>query len=188
MRGRQGWEREVASAAIVREDEFVLVDPLAPADEADRETFWGRSTGRRASWRAARRPDVAWHLRSTAEVARATRDPRVAARRHGGRTGRPTASTSATSFPAGSARSTGTGRPRRSLVARAPSAPERRRHPRRAGGAAPASDSWVPEGLTGASAAALAPLLGLPVEVVLPAHGDPVLADGAAALERALRS
>jgi glyoxylase-like metal-dependent hydrolase (beta-lactamase superfamily II) len=49
-------------------------------------------------------------------------------------------------------------------------------------------ESWVPEGMTRAGVAeALAPLLDLPVEIVLPAHGDPVLADGAAALERALR-
>jgi glyoxylase-like metal-dependent hydrolase (beta-lactamase superfamily II) len=34
--------------------------------------------------------------------------------------------------------------------------------------------------------AALRPLLELPVELVLPAHGEPVLAEGRAALERAL--
>ena len=34
--------------------------------------------------------------------------------------------------------------------------------------------------------AALAPLLELPVEMVLVSHGDPVLRDGAAAIERAL--
>jgi hypothetical protein len=35
--------------------------------------------------------------------------------------------------------------------------------------------------------AGLEPLLGLPVEMVLVSHGEPVLRDGLAALERALR-
>ncbi len=48
--------------------------------------------------------------------------------------------------------------------------------------------SWVPEGDDARRlAGALAPLLDLPVELVLPAHGEPVLADGAAALRRALQ-
>jgi hypothetical protein len=48
-------------------------------------------------------------------------------------------------------------------------------------------DSWLVEGLSKADVrAALAPLLELPVELVLPAHGEPVLEDGAAALRLAL--
>jgi hypothetical protein len=48
-------------------------------------------------------------------------------------------------------------------------------------------DSWIPEGLTRAALAErLEPLLDLPVELVLPTHGDPIIDDARGALERAL--
>jgi glyoxylase-like metal-dependent hydrolase (beta-lactamase superfamily II) len=48
-------------------------------------------------------------------------------------------------------------------------------------------DSWLPEGVTKPDVrAALAPLGELPVELVLPAHGEAVLVDGAEALRRAM--
>ena len=70
----QGWEREVASAAIVRDDEFVLVDPQAPADEADREEFW-RAVDRDVEHHGAPHVvlTVPWHRRSTDEVVGAVR-------------------------------------------------------------------------------------------------------------------
>jgi hypothetical protein len=47
--------------------------------------------------------------------------------------------------------------------------------------------SWLPEGGSRSDVvAALAPLRELPVELVLPAHGEPVLENGAAALTEAL--
>src|SRR3954451_10777524 len=68
-RGGEGWEREVGCAAIVRDDELVLVDPLAPDDEAEREQFW-RAVDRDVEHHGA--PHVvltnAWHRRSTDEV------------------------------------------------------------------------------------------------------------------------
>jgi glyoxylase-like metal-dependent hydrolase (beta-lactamase superfamily II) len=57
----------------------------------------------------------------------------------------------------------------------------------RAGGVRVCPDSWLPEELRGeAIRRELRPLLDLPVERVLVSHGEPVLADGRAALERAL--
>ena len=57
-----------------------------------------------------------------------------------------------------------------------------------AGGVRVCPDSWLGDHATHDSIrAALAPLLELPLERVLVSHGEPVLADGRAALERALR-
>ena len=48
-------------------------------------------------------------------------------------------------------------------------------------------DSWLDERSSPESIrTSLQPLLGLPIELILVSHGDPVLADGQAALERAL--
>jgi glyoxylase-like metal-dependent hydrolase (beta-lactamase superfamily II) len=50
-------------------------------------------------------------------------------------------------------------------------------------------DSWLEEEASPAAIrAALRPLLDLPAERVLVSHGEPVLEDGHAALERALRA
>jgi hypothetical protein len=188
----QGWEREVASAAIVRDDEFVLVDPLAPTDERDADTFW-RAVDRDVEHHGAPHVvlTVAWHRRSTDEVVGRYEGTRVwvyCGESEGG------AFTDAydtnTVLPGGL----------RAFDARW--APEAVLWSAEHGalltgdvilGAGPAGlrllpDSWVPDGMTRADVAeALAPLRELAVELVLPAHGDPVLADGAAALERALR-
>jgi glyoxylase-like metal-dependent hydrolase (beta-lactamase superfamily II) len=49
-------------------------------------------------------------------------------------------------------------------------------------------DEWQPEDRRGEPARAeLRPLLGLPVELLLPSHGDPVVADAAAVLAEAVR-
>jgi hypothetical protein len=58
-----------------------------------------------------------------------------------------------------------------------------------AGGVALCPESWLAEGERGDRAglrATLAPLLDLPVERLLVSHGEPLLEDGRAALERAL--
>ena len=55
------------------------------------------------------------------------------------------------------------------------------------GGVRTCPDSWLPEGMTQAELReALRPLLDLPVELVLPSHGEPVLEGAHAALARAL--
>ncbi len=61
-----GWSRPPRSCAT---DEFVLVDPQAPADERDRETFWS-AVDRDVEHHGAPHVvlTVAWHRRSTDEV------------------------------------------------------------------------------------------------------------------------
>ena len=177
----------------MREDEFVLVDPQAPTDEEDRETFWD-AVDRDVEHHGAPHVvlTVAWHRRSTDEVVSRYEGTRVWAYR-GETEGGP--ATDALRPGHGAARRAA--RVRRplgarggALVGRAPRAADGGRAPGRGpGGLRLLPDSWVPKDMTRVDvAAALAPLLDLPVELVLPAHGDPVLADGAAALERALRS
>ena len=55
------------------------------------------------------------------------------------------------------------------------------------GGVRPAPASWLPEGTSPeALVDILRPLLDLPVELLLPTHGDPVVEDAAGTLRRAL--
>jgi glyoxylase-like metal-dependent hydrolase (beta-lactamase superfamily II) len=191
--GGQGWEREVACAAIVRDDEFVLVDPLAPAETHYVAEFW-RAVERDVEHHGP--PHVVltipWHFRSTAEVAERFPGTRVWVRADAD----PGPVTPTDRFgvgdelpggllafdghwmaeailwsPAHRALLTG------DVILGAPDG-EIRLLP----------DSWLPEGMTRDGLRdALAPLLDLPVELVLPAHGEPLLAGGAAALERAIR-
>ncbi|MGZ8694818.1 MAG: hypothetical protein ACXWYS_05205 [Gaiellaceae bacterium] len=190
----QGWEREVGSAAIVREDEFVLIDPLAPTDEADREEFW-QAVDRDVEHHGVPHVvlTIAWHFRSTAEVAARYPGTRVWLRDNAD--AGPISPTDrfavGDELPGGLRAFDGHWMSEAILwspvhrallsgdvILGAPG-----------GGVRLLPDSWLPEGLTRDELReALAPLLELPVELVLPAHGDPVLADGAAALERALRS
>jgi hypothetical protein len=183
------WEREVACAAIVRDDGLVFVDPLAPSDEDDRDEFW-RAVDRDVEHHGTPHVvlTVPWHRRSTDEVAARYEGTRVWAYRgevEGG--------------PCTDSYDTGTELPGGLRAFDAHWAPEAvlwsAEH--RAlltgdvllGGTSLRllPDSWVPGGMTrGDVAQALSPLRELPVEIVLTAHGAPVLADGAAALERAL--
>lgn len=69
--GPDGWEREVASYALVADDTLVLFDPLAPADGTDDgERFW-RALDRDVEGHGA--PHVLltiyWHARSSQGIA-----------------------------------------------------------------------------------------------------------------------
>jgi hypothetical protein len=189
--GGQGWEREVGCAALVRDEAFVLVDPLAPGDDPDREEFW-RAVDRDVEHHGAPHVvlTVPWHRRSADEVWSRYGGARVWAYR--GETEGGTATDGydlETELPGGLRAFDAAWAPEAVLWSEEHRAlltgdvllggPD---------GLRLLPESWVPEGMTRAGVAeALAPLLDLPVEIVLPAHGDPVLADGAAALERALR-
>ncbi len=192
-RDGQGWEREVASAAIVRDDEFVLVDPLAPTDEADREEFW-RAVDRDVEHHGA--PHVVLtvpaHRRSTDEVWARYDGTRVWAYR--GETEGGTATDRYdvdTELPGGLRAFDARWEPEAVLWSADHSALLTGDviQGDGAAGLRLLHDSWLAEGMTRADVAgALAPLLDLPVELVLPAHGEAVLADGAAALRRALEA
>jgi hypothetical protein len=188
----QGWEREVACAALVFAEELVLIDPLVPTDEADREEFW-RAMDRDVEHHGPPHIvlTVPWHRRSADEVWARYDAARVWA--YLGETEGGTATDRYdldTELPGGLRAFDAAWAPEAVLWSEQHRAlftgdvilggPE---------GIRLLPDAWVPEGKTRAGIAEeLAPLLELPVELVLPAHGEPVLADGAAALERALRA
>ena len=178
------WDQEVACAAIVRDEEFVLVDPLAPEDDAER--FW-RAVDRDVEHHGPPHVvlTVAWHARSAAEIA--NRYPGTRVWVYGDPEG----------VPVTDAFSPGDELPGGLVGYDARWAPEvvlwSAEH--RAlltgdvllGGPRLLPDSWLSEGVTRDDVrAALAPLLELPVELILPAHGEPVTEGAATELARAL--
>ena len=188
-RPRADWDQEVASVALVRDEEFVLVDPLAPPGE-DAERFW-RAVDRDVEHHGAPHVvlTVPWHVRSTAEVVR--RSPvRASGSTSPAQTtssSSPTDSRTGTLCPAGSF-PRGTREPEavlwsaehRALISGDVILSSN-------GGPRLLPASWLSRGVTLADIrTALAPLLELPVELILPAHGEPVTEDAAAALARAL--
>jgi glyoxylase-like metal-dependent hydrolase (beta-lactamase superfamily II) len=166
--GPEGWDQEVGCVYYEAPDAVVLIDPLAPPE--DEEHFWAaldRDVER------ARKPvrillTVSWHGRSAEAVAE----------RYGAATDGP--------LPAG-------------VEAHgAPSGEETvyrlREHGALVfgdvvlgadGGVRLCPESWL-DGTLAQLQDELRPLLELPVERVLVSHGEPVLVDGRAALERAL--
>jgi glyoxylase-like metal-dependent hydrolase (beta-lactamase superfamily II) len=68
--GPDGWEREVASYALVEGGSLVLFDPLVPTDAADAERFW-RALDRDVEAHGAPHvlPTVFWHARSSRAIA-----------------------------------------------------------------------------------------------------------------------
>jgi hypothetical protein len=193
--GPDGWEADVGCLYCEADGAVLLVDPLLPADEGERDRFWA-ALGRDLD-RAAVEPDIlltcAWHARSSAEVLT----------RSGGRLWVP--ADGVDELPDG-------------LEATHPFRPGERLP----GGAVTIDASldrevlfWLPSHravvagdtllANGAGGVRLCPeswlggrdpgtvrvelwqrLRELPVELVLVSHGDPVLGNGAAALERAL--
>jgi glyoxylase-like metal-dependent hydrolase (beta-lactamase superfamily II) len=67
--GPEGWEREVSSVYCEAAGDVLLIDPLVPADDAERERFWGALD---LDIVRAGTPRVlltcAWHARSSAEI------------------------------------------------------------------------------------------------------------------------
>ena len=167
------WDPVVGCVYCELDGGIVTIDPLVPAEEAERERFW------RALDRDVERlgapivlTTVSDHVRSAAEVVE----------RYG-------AAARAVDEVAG-LRAIPTARfeeivvwlePYRALVAGDVLLGDD------AGGVRVCPDDWC-EGLEHDVVwASLEPLLELPVELVLVSHGEPVLADGHAALARALR-
>jgi hypothetical protein len=177
----------------VREDVFVLIDPQAPSTGDDRERFWRAVDGDVEHHGPPQIVlTVPWHARSTAEIASRYDGSGVwvyERAAHAAEGFEPTHTFGLDDELPGGMRAFAAGwenevelwlPEHRALVTGdvilgAP------------GGALRLlPDSWLPEGLTKAELRdALAPLRELPVELVLPAHGEPVLSTGAEALRRA---
>jgi len=191
--GPGGWEQEVASFALVDDETLVLFDPLVPADQEER--FW-RSLDADVEHHGP--PNVLltiyWHARSTQAILDRYEGAQVWSTEVGEAEARKRVAVTRT-FSPGSTLPAG-------IEAHAAFEPEEvvfwiPSHRALVLGDAllgtPAGgvrvpDNWFPERLTPEAARdALRPLLSLPVEVVLPTHGKPILERGHAALEEALR-
>jgi glyoxylase-like metal-dependent hydrolase (beta-lactamase superfamily II) len=190
------WRDEVGSVYVESEDAIVLVDPLVPEERDEAERLW-RALDRdvaRAGAPVHVLVTVFWHARSSAEVVGRYRGRlHVSSRARAPIERRTNAVTDVfrpgDELPAGvealaSGRATevvywipahGALVPGDVLLGDAD------------GGVRLCPESWLPSGVGHAELrAALAPLVELPVERVLVSHGSPVLADGRAALSRAL--
>ena len=171
------WPPDVGCVACAAPGALVAIDPLAPGGEE--EPFWAAMDAlvARHGPRVVVVTTIQWHRRSRAAFVE----------RYGASTSRAKAA-----LPAG-VRTVPVRRggevmawleQHRALV------PGDRLLGDERGGLRLCPPSWLrylPTGMTiGELRAALAPLRDLPVEMVLVSHGEPVLRDGAAAIERAL--
>lgn len=189
----EDWEPEVSSYAVVEDDALVLIDPLVPADEEER--FWAAlddDVRRHGPPRILL--TVFWHARSTQTILdRYEGSPAYApaAWPDEARERVPSAELYelGATLPAG-IEAKGTEHRGEALLW-IPS------HKALAagdillgapgGGVRVCPDSWLRPGVTGEMLReGLRPLLELPVELLLLTHGEPVLADARAALDRAL--
>jgi glyoxylase-like metal-dependent hydrolase (beta-lactamase superfamily II) len=170
------WGPEVGSVAYAGPDALVLVDPLVPADRDDlREEL--DALVRRQGLRVAILTTIGFHRRSRDELAE----------RYEASTSRARASLpeGVETVPIQGAGETMVWLPEhRALI------PGDRLIGDDRGGLRLCAESWLrylPSGMRLAGLrAALAPLLELPVEIVLVSHGEPVLENGRDAVARAL--
>ena len=171
------WPPEVGSVAYAAPEAFVLVDPQAPADE---DALW-----------AALDPLVEGHGRPVAVLTTLrfhSRSRDAVATRYGG------ALVSVRDEPPAGVRRIpieGADETMVWLEAARALVPGDRLIGNGRGGLRMCPESWLeyiepPIGLDGLRQA-LAPVLELPVELVLTSHGEPVLADAAMAVQRAIR-
>ncbi len=181
------WDQEVACAALVRDEEFVLIDPLAPPGE-DAERFW-RAVDRDVEHHGAPHVvlTVPYHVRSTAEVVQRYAGTRVWVYE----AGVDDVELVTDSFAEGDALPGGLvpfwARWEPEVVLWSPEHRALITGDVIHGGPRLLPASWLSADVTLADVrAALAPLLDLPVELILPSHGEPVTEDAAAALARAL--
>jgi glyoxylase-like metal-dependent hydrolase (beta-lactamase superfamily II) len=188
------WKEVVGSVYCETRDGVVLIDPLVPADGAER--FWSAldRDAERSDGRVHVLVSIFWHTRSAAMIAE----------RYEARIWAPTSSRAAVARRAGAV--TDAFRPGDSLPGGLEAYPTARRSevvywlPEQraivpgdvllgdgAGGVRMCPESWLPGG-TGHAALAesLRPLLDLSVERVLVSHGDPLLGAAAATLAAAL--
>ena len=175
----KGWDQDVWCAALVTETELVLLDPLEPPRQ-----LAGLAEGRTVSVVLT----CAWHRRSAADCVEKFTSPVYSPAGGLARVGLP-----AVGYDVGGELPGG-------VVAAAAYFPEETilwLGEQRAVFAGDAFVSpplefqreWLPEGMTREHALAqLQPLRDLPAEAVIVGHGEPVLEDARAALDRALHA
>jgi glyoxylase-like metal-dependent hydrolase (beta-lactamase superfamily II) len=182
------WKGEVASVAVVSEDELVLVDPLLAGED------WGLLEQGLGDRRLQVLLTIHWHARSAADVAARFPGTRVWAHsRNRAATARRAPATDV--FRAGDELPAGLvaleARPRSEVILWEP----RSRalivgdallgDGEKGAGLHTCPASWLPESTDlDDLRASLRPALDLPVELILTSHGAPVLSDAAAQLAR----
>ncbi len=172
--GPEGWDRDVGCVYAETPGAVVLVDPLVPP-EPERPRFFGALDAdvERAGLPVVVLLTASWHERSTASL--------VA--RYDAKLGSPPAGVEqiAVAGAGGEEECVVWLSGARALVAGDVLLGDG------TGGVRVCPDSWLPEESRGeAIRARLRRLLDLPVEILLPSHGEPVLTDAHAALARAL--
>jgi glyoxylase-like metal-dependent hydrolase (beta-lactamase superfamily II) len=191
--GPDGWEADVSSYALVAEDVLVLVDPLVPPE--DEERFW-QALDEDVRHHGPPRIllTVFWHARSARTIRERYLGAEVRAPSAGEAEARERVALDGT-FVAGDrlpggveAKGTVPGfedlfwvPAHGALVAGDVllGTPD--------GGIRVCPDAWLPEGVTGSALRdGLAPLLDLPLELLLPTHGEPVRKRARDALAAAL--
>ena len=170
------WEPDVGSVAYLAGAELVLIDPLVPADRAE---LWGWLDEIASGRNVHVLTTIKWHRRSRELVVD----------RYGAETARARAAVPAGVVPLplrGAGETMFWLERQRALV------PGDRIMGRRHGGLRVCPESWLGYldsgiGLEELRGVVRAAVTDLPVEAVLVSHGEPVLSDGAAAVERALQ-
>ncbi len=190
------WGEPVGCVYYEASDAVVLIDPLVPEDEAGAARFWAALDAdvERAGAPVHVLITVFWHTRSTTEIAErysarvhaATRARQAIGRRTETITDlfRPgdTLPGGVVAYPSGRATEVVYWIPEHAAVV-----PGDVILGADGGGIRLCPQSWLPASLDHAQVReALRPLLGLPIERVLVSHGEPVLRNGHAALERLL--
>jgi len=195
--GPDGWERDVGCVYCEAGSAILLVDPLVPSDEEERERFW------RALDRDVERvgpPHVLltcfWHLRSAEDVLGRYPGSRLWAHEDGfpqlGATAAAVTDPIRTGveLPGGAAAidaGVGAGEVVYWLPSHGALVPADVLLGTADGGVRVCPDDWLDNGLTGDDVRrALRRLLDLPIDRVLVSHGEPVLEHGRAALAAAL--
>jgi hypothetical protein len=171
------WPADVGSVAYTTPDAFVVIDPLVP-DNGDALWRWLDARAAEANGRVWAVTTIGWHRRSREEVAARYRASTSRAR---------------DKLPTGvePIRIAGAGETMFWLPAERTLVPgDRLVGAERPGRLRLCHESWLeflPSGMDRRGlAAALRPLLDLPVERVLVSHGQPVLRDGREEIERAI--
>jgi hypothetical protein len=193
--GSDGWEPEVSSYALVEKDALVLIDPLVPSD--DEERFWRALDGDVEHHGPPQiLLTVFWHARSVQTILDRYEGARAYAPAAAATEARKRVAT-VELFELGATLPGGV--ETKGTVHRAEALLWIPAHHALAAGdillgtpdgsVRVCPDSWLRPGVTAAQLReGLRPLLELPIELLLLAHGRPVRENAAAALEQALRA